>query len=211
MQVDTIPRVFVWTKFGTEAGETVPDIFRRKENERRAGRGLFLWGLGNNVGASIRLLPKDPTPEVLFSPIVSKPRPCDVSTQGVVEWTHAETLEGEAYKLPVGSLVTSRGGPRKRFHFALVCYSDHDITLLDSTAQIRASTLRNFASGNQVGSSQVTSVVARRGQSTDGRVYSVALRVELRAPYFVRLSHPVLFGDTCCPTSSVEAAIARAA
>jgi hypothetical protein len=44
-----LPEAFVWTRFGTEAGQTIDRILARKEAERIANGGLFLWGIGNSV------------------------------------------------------------------------------------------------------------------------------------------------------------------
>jgi len=191
MQDTKTPRAFVWTKFGTEAGERVPSIIGRKETERRSNGGLFLWGVGNNVGTSIKLLEKFGTPEVLFSPIASAPRACDVSPSKVVAWTAAETLEGVPFEIPIGSMVTSRAGTLRKCHFALVCYSDSELRLTDSAGKICSSALRNLASGKHVGSSQVTSVVKNSPQGEIGRVYPIAMRIKLRTPYFIRLCDPV--------------------
>jgi hypothetical protein len=192
MQASTaLPNVFVWTKFGIEAGQTVPAILKRKERERRMNDGVFLWGVGNNVGSSIRLLVNSGFPEVLFSPIVSAPRECDVSPNEVVAWTEAEALDGTPFNIPRGSLVTSRGGARKKCHFALVCYSKTELLVTNSNGSLCSAALRNLASGRQVGSSQVTSVVETRAQLECGRAYQVAMRLELTPPYFVKLTHPV--------------------
>lgn len=186
------PIGFVWTKFGVEAGELVSEIIDRKERERRENGGLFLWGVGNNVGYSINALVTQYSPEVLFSPIVSAPRTCDVSPSETFAWTQAESLEGVPFSIPDGSLVTSRGGANKKFHYALVCYSDRRLRLSSGHDEICAGSLRNLVSGRQVGSSQVTSVVARDTSQCLGRRYPVAMRFRLVAPYFIRLSRPVL-------------------
>src|ERR1043166_3534455 len=127
-----IPRAFVWSKFGVEAGEPVSGILKRKERERRLNAGIFLWGIGNNVASAIRLLAKDDFPEVLFSPIISAPRVCDISPSEVVVWTKAEGLDGSPFEIPHGSVVTSRMGARKRCHFALVCYSEAELKASDA-------------------------------------------------------------------------------
>ena len=44
-----LPEVFVWTRFGTEAGQPIEEIIERKELERRANGGVFLWGLEQAV------------------------------------------------------------------------------------------------------------------------------------------------------------------
>src|ERR1700761_2672202 len=95
-QCKPVPQCFVWTKFGTEAGQSISDILLRKERERSANGGVFYWGIGNAVGPSIlELLRKSDEPEVLFSPIKSTPRRDDVTPQRVVAWTAAAGLNGE--------------------------------------------------------------------------------------------------------------------
>ena len=182
------PRKFVWTKFGTEAGERLEDILARKERERAANGGVFLWGIGNNVGSSVGVLAKDRPPEVLFSPISSPPRICDELPEEVLLWTNAETLGGEHFDIPSGSIVTSRGGAQKKCHYALVCHSDRPLRLGNGNGRIFSGSLRNLVSGRQVGSSQVTSVVERHAREPLGRAYEVAMRFRMVYPYFVRLS-----------------------
>ena len=42
-----------WTRMQSEAGEGLPKILRRKDLERRAGAGLFFWGVGNAPARAI--------------------------------------------------------------------------------------------------------------------------------------------------------------
>jgi hypothetical protein len=202
MQDLLVPVEFVWTKFGTESGEPIEQIFARKEKERCANGGTFLWGIGNNVGPSIRALASGRPPEVLFSPIASPARQCDQSPAVIARWTAAETLEGDFFEIPRGSIVTSRWGDNKRQHFALVCYSETPLGPITENHFIHAQSLRNLVSGRQVGSSQVTSVVERIGGKGIGRSYPVAMRIALAAPYFVRLLNPVPLGASA-PLSSL--------
>src|SRR2546430_8082027 len=104
-----LPRQFCWTRIGSEAGQPLESIFRRKDEERLANNGLFLWGIGNAVGPSIaELVRRTPEPEVLFSPIRSSPRSTDVSPESVVVWTRASCMDGTTFQLPRFTLVTSR-------------------------------------------------------------------------------------------------------
>src|SRR5882672_3561301 len=122
----TLPAYFCWTRYGTEAGQDIDQIFERKEQERVANRGLFFWGIGSAVGRSIKeLLVRTDSPEVLFSPIRSVPRLADTRPTAVVAWTAADTLDGESFQLPDRSLVTSRYDPNapKRSSYALACFS----------------------------------------------------------------------------------------
>jgi hypothetical protein len=74
MDRELLPDCFCWTRFGTEAGQAIVHILQRKEQERSANDGLFIWGIGNAIGPSIReLVRRTNRPEVLFSPIKSSP------------------------------------------------------------------------------------------------------------------------------------------
>src|SRR5579884_2743661 len=88
-----LPDCFCWTRFGTEAGQTVAHILQRKEQERSANAGIFIWGIGNAIGPSIRELVRRTTyPEVLFSRIKCPPNPRDARPPAVAAWTIGETL-----------------------------------------------------------------------------------------------------------------------
>lgn len=106
------PRCFCWTRFGTEAGETVEAILARKELERQANDGVFYWGVGSSVGPGIEELVRSvDTPEVFFSPIKSRPRRVDVAPAAGVNWTWAQGLTCGAFRLPADVRVTSRWDP----------------------------------------------------------------------------------------------------
>src|SRR4051794_11590339 len=103
-----IPHSFCWTRFGTEAGEAIDEILARKETERRANHGVFFWGIGTALGPAIReLLRYVVGPEVLFSPMRSRPRQVDVAPKCVVRWRSGEGLNGAPYELPDEAIVTS--------------------------------------------------------------------------------------------------------
>src|SRR5258708_7434646 len=113
-----LPDYFCWTRFGTEAGQRIDHILARKERERVANGGLFIWGIGNAVGPSIGELTRRTTnPEVLFSPIKSEPKLLDVSPPAVVAWTAGEGLDGTPFLVPEHSIVTSRFDPISPRHF----------------------------------------------------------------------------------------------
>ena len=195
-----LPEWFCWTRFGTEAGQVVDEILRRKEEERIANAGVFFWGIGNAIGPSIReLLLRTAAPDVLFSPIKSVPRPQDVAPAAIVAWTSAETLTGERFLLPESSLVTSRydlESPRER-RYALVCSST--VPLRDSFCEdkINLSGVRNLITGRPVGSSQVTAVVQRACPQSDlASNYDILIRAKLVCPYFIRLRAPLLLTKT---------------
>lgn len=188
-----LPTAFCWTRFGAEAGETFEEILARKDAERRAGSGVFYWGIGSAVGRSLReLIARVDVPEVLFSPIAGNPRPCDVSPSHVVRWIEGHGLDGEPVLLPEHACVTSRWDPDRpeTARFALVCHSDVPLRLRDH-GELCFGALRNLLSGAQIGASQVTAVVRRElAQPVSGRPYRVALRASLVWPYLVRLGAP---------------------
>jgi hypothetical protein len=182
-----LPEVFCWSRFGTEAGEPIGSILERKERERLATGGTFYWGIGNSIGPGVEaLLGRCPAPEVLFSPIRSRPRAVDVRPPTVVSWKAAETATGESFRLPPAVHITSRLSQAAARHYALVCGSDDPVAISDH-GEISPATLRNLVSGKALGSSQVTAIVERVGDLVERAVYVVALRVRLVEPYFVRL------------------------
>lgn len=207
-----LPDVFCWTRFGTEAGQAVEAILARKEEERHANGGVFLWGIGNAVGPSLRrLLELVRSPEVLFSPIHSSPRREDVDPSCVAAWTEAEALDGSRYCLPASSLVTSAWKPGREAHYALVCRSEDDLREMRPAGSVNFAELKNLVSGQNLGSSQTTAVV-RRDTASNGspnRSYMIAIRAQLVFPYFLRLTGPVPLGGDQNATDwqSVVAAI----
>jgi hypothetical protein len=190
-----IPDCFCWSRFGTEAGQSIERILVRKEDERSANDGIFLWGIGNALGPSVRaLIEKKLTPQVLFSPIKSTPRGQDVTPQTVVAWSCGITLSGKLYTLPKHSIVTSSynmSSPTKRY--ALVCYSNTPLIPLRSTARtIAIGELVNLLSGRPVGSSQVTAVVRREASPPKaGPYYDISISANLVPPYFIELQKPI--------------------
>lgn len=198
MKLANIPERFCWTKFGTEAGETIDRILARKERERVVNGGVFLWGIGNSVAPGIRaLVQMESSPITIFSPMRTKPKAIDSAPSIVVAWRNARTLNGINWTIPRGSTVFSRGGTAigstKRTHYALVCHSDGPISAAHLPDQIRFGELVNLVSGSPLGFSQVTSVVQREhNDSNDGPAYPIGFYASLIYPYFVELSYPAI-------------------
>jgi hypothetical protein len=192
LQAQTIPDAFCWTRFGTEAGETIEEILERKEQERRDNDGIFFWGIGNSVAPGMAaLLERSDRPEVLFSPIRGKPRTMDRAPAARFTWAAGSDLGGYRFELPRTALVTSGGPPGGpgRPHYALVCTSSSPLSIDSGDAELDFLALRNLVSGNPLGVSQVTAVVrAIKGQVPSDMRYRVAMRTELAPPYFVRLT-----------------------
>lgn len=197
----TLPESFCWTRFGSEAGQSIEQIFARKEQERIANGGVFFWGIGNAIGPSmLALVRRTGSPEVLFSPIRSAPRGEDAMPSRVVAWTEARTLCGQDYTLPEQSLITSRldlQRPRSR-HYALVCYSESPLEIGVPEEKIHFGRMRNLLTSRIVGASQVTSVVCLSVEAspTKNVIYDVTLRSRLAPPYFIELRAPVPLADS---------------
>jgi hypothetical protein len=189
-----LPGSFCWTRFGPEAGEGAAQIWERKERERVANSGVFLWGIGNAVGPSVqRLLSLEASPEVIFSPIRSPPRKVDIWPGLVVRWAAGRRTDSGHYEVPVGSLVTSRfkGSYRHARHYALVCASMTSLQSDTSGEMLAFRRLKNLISGRPVGASQVTAVVQQSDRDDLGATecyYRIAVRARLVFPYFVELT-----------------------
>lgn len=191
-----LPDAFCWTKYGTEAGEPIATILARKEAERLANSGIFLWGIGNAVGPSVaQLLSEYPKPQVVFTPMLSKAARQDVSPGRTARWFRGVGLDGREYALPEQTMVTSRLSRAQAVHYALVCRTEESlIRPPDRTAPVfSAADLCNLRSGARVGSSQVTSVVRKIACAVSSVMapYRVAFSAELVEPYVVRLTEGV--------------------
>lgn len=193
-KITGLPKRFCWTRFGTEAGQGIEKIIARKERERLINGGIFLWGIGNAIGPSIQeLIQVETHPEVVFSPIRSKPRMEDVNPTQVVMWMRGRTVNGEIYDLPDGSIVTSRFSGQKisSGHYALICASSSELHVDENGEPFKFGNLRNLKSGNPVGASQVTAVVSKNEKDMGGPSYVAAMRTNLVFPYVIRLVDPV--------------------
>ena len=189
-----IPERFCWTKMGAESGEKLGQIMKRKDLERQAGDGLFCWGIGNALGDSILLLASlEGEPQILFSPMPSKAKREDAMPSGVLLWTAYYDQFGNIIPLPDHVIVTSRansGDMAKSRHFALFCFSKNCLEL-SGNGNVDVGTIRNLATGNPLGASQVTAVVRKSGDG-GGREYPIAFRASLVPPFYARLAQPVL-------------------
>lgn len=188
-----LPRFFLWNKIGTESGESLHTIIRRKEVEREACGGVFFWGVGNSVRTSLPTLRRlGQNCSAVFSEMRSKPKNIDVQPPSLLLWLGYEDDLGNRHPLPTYSFVTSRGGgvgqSTSRSHYALLCKSESSITD-KPVGEIDATTLVNIRSGLPVGYSQVTSVVARNESTTsEPMLYPVTFTAELVGLGQVRLT-----------------------
>jgi hypothetical protein len=195
-----LPAYFLWTRYGAEAGESADEVLFRKERERVANSGLFLWGIGNSMAPAIRRLlgqTGEQRPAVVFSPMRSPAKKEDQSPKAVARWTRAFGLDGREWQMPGGSVVTSRmdsaKGAKKR-HYALVCHLDSPMRPDPEGPRFSIDELRNFASGAPVGHSQVTSLV-RYTPAGSGGQYVAAVVARLVYPYVLELLAPVDVAD----------------
>ncbi len=203
----SLPRQFVWTRYGTEAGESIDLILSRKDLERYRNGGIFLWGIGNAVGKSIReLVRAEAEPRVIFSPMRSPPKPIDIAPNYIAKWTRATTLMGAEWLIPEHSIVTSRlsESRRKRTHYALVCKSTSAIQAERKDRSVAIGNLRNLITGKPVGSSQVTAVVAICDYKLPGSEYEIGFIADLVFPFFVVLSEPVKIPMNCLVTEETS-------
>lgn len=189
------PAAFCWTRMGAESGQALERILLRKDLERRAGGGLFVWGIGNGLGSGLnRLLAIEPQPQVLFSPIHGPAAAADENPIGVLLWLHYVRNDGTLATLPPASFVTSRDasgkGRVKTSHFALFCHAEEPLAAAE-LGILHFGDLRNLETKKPVGFSQVTAVVDRGGSASGDRQYPVLLATRLMHPYAARLATPV--------------------
>lgn len=184
-----------WSRMQSEAGQGLDAIVARKELERAAGGGLFLWGVGNAPAIAIKALARlgEPIP-VIFSVMKGRPKKIDVAPSRVVAWRRYLDAEGRERDLPASSIVTSRGDTgsgAKRSHYALMCRSGEPLALRrGETFDVDA--YRNAGGrGAPVGASQVTALLRKVAAPSDSGDYEANLRAELAGSYWVKLVDPV--------------------
>lgn len=177
-----------------EAGQSLEEILKRKERERRAGNGVFLWGVGNAPSTAISPLARlRVSIRVVFSAMKSKPKAADVAPSRTVVWRRYIDEHGAERQLPEGALVTSRGdsasGAKTR-HYALMCYSEEALVLRHGVP-FDPSAYRNVGgAGAPVGASQVTALLRQVEDSERSSDYEANFTAWLTGGYWVRLSDP---------------------
>jgi hypothetical protein len=178
-----------WTRMQTEAGESLDRILQRKDLERRAGGGLFFWGVGNAPARAIPKLARTAaTVDVLFSVMKSRPKVHDVVPSRVFMWQRYVSTDGVVRSIPCNVLVTSRAG-RRPCHYALMCYSDSPLAVSDM-GPFDPAAFRNYAGGGGVGASQVTALLERHAPDGPSE-YRIAMRAKLTGGLWVKLIDPV--------------------
>lgn len=201
-----------WTRMHAESGQDIRSIVARKELERRAGNGLFFWGVGNPPSRAVAKLVTDGKDiDVVFSLMKSRPQARDVTPSGVLAWQTYFDRHGVEHLLPPYVLVTSRmesGLEARTVHYALMCWSSEELRL-DEREPFDPSAYRNIGdTGGPIGSSQVTALVVRTRAESTVSDYRVNFRAKLTGSYWVRLSRPCVLGETSW--MALGAATARA-
>lgn len=188
---NSLSGVICWTRMQAEAGQGLEAIVCRKELERRAGDGLFCWGIGNapprSIGDFVR---NGESIDVVFSKMKSRPKAGDVAPSGIVVWRSFVDAAGTERMLPPHVLVTSKVKEMGRAHYALMCRADHQLALTDMGA-FDPSVYRNVSeAARPVGASQVTALLRRVATAAALPGYQINLRATLAKAYWARLSDP---------------------
>jgi hypothetical protein len=184
-----------WSRMQTEAGQTLEGIIARKEMERRAGNGLFFWGVGNAPALMINALARlgQPVP-VIFSVMKSRPKAIDVAPSRTLAWRCYIDAYGSERPLPPHVIVTSRGDSAsgaKRAHYALMCHSDDPLVIARGRRFDPAAFRNAGGTGAPVGYSQVTALLKRVGVESSSSDYEANITAWLTDSYWVRLTKPV--------------------
>jgi hypothetical protein len=183
-----------WSRMQSEAGQMLDAIIARKERERQAGEGLFLWGVGNAPSTAISALARLRLPvPVVFSTMKTKPKAIDVAPSRTVVWRSYVDEHGAERPLPPSALVTSRGdsaGGAKSRHYALMCYSDAPLELIRGIPFDPAAFRNAGGAGAPVGASQVTALLRQVADQDETPDYEANVIAWLTGGYWVRLADP---------------------
>ncbi len=177
---------FIISRMGVEAGESLDNIVARKEAERKAGSGIFWWGIGTSLGRSGFDAAKSSTEglPVLFARTVSPPRRVDVAPAEVFLWTHWENLEGRG-KIPPHVIITSHGDAGKGRHYALACRSNEPLAL-GGSRRFDPSRSRTV-NGKVMGGSQNTALLTGDPRGHETGKYSIEFEARLVVPFCPKL------------------------
>lgn len=183
-----------WSRMQAEAGQLLDAIIARKELERRAGDGLFLWGVGNAPSIAVRPLAvlKKPV-RVIFSAMKTKPKLIDLTPKRTIVWRRYVDGNGIERPLPANALVTSRGdsaaGAKSR-HYALMCLSETPLVLERGVPFDHLAYRNAGGAGAPVGASQVTALLRQVAEPASTASYEANIVAWLTDGYWVRLSDP---------------------
>lgn len=191
--------VVCWTRMHAESGQDIQSIIARKDVERRAGGGLFFWGVGNPPSRAIRgLASKADTIDVVFSIMKTKPKRRDSAPSGILAWRTYFDVNGVETPIPPHVLVTSRmenSTGMKKVHYALMCQS-HDELCLSNKRPFDPSAYRNVGdAGRPISPSQVTALAVRICAESPVSDYRINLRARLTGSYWVKLGRPCVISE----------------
>lgn len=183
-----------WSRMQAEAGQLLDAIIARKERERRAGDGLFLWGVGNAPSIAVRPLALLKKPVlVIFSAMKTKPKLVDLAPKRIIVWRRYIDENGIERPLPANALVTSRGdnaaGAKSR-HYALMCLSETPLVLERGVPFDHLAYRNAGGAGAPVGASQVTALLRQVAEPASTSPYEANVVAWLTNGYWVRLSDP---------------------
>jgi len=207
-----LTNVVCWTRMQAEAGQDIRSIIARKELERRAGDGLFFWGIGSAPSRSLRSLAATGDDiDVIFSLMKTRPKARDIAPAGLFAWRTYFDIDGAEHPLPPHVLVTSRmeiSSGTKSVHYALMCRADEELRLGDH-GPFDPLAYRNISdAGAPVSHSQVTALVVRANPESQVSDYRINLRARLTGSYWVRLARPCVLTEearTALVAASVRA------
>ena len=193
-----IPRlteVICWTRMQTEAGQELQEIVLRKENERRAGGGLFFWGVGNAPSRfASELAFKREDIDVVFSVMKSRPKVIDVAPKGILAWQTFFDFRNIECPLPPHVLVTSRAhapSRSKKMHYALICTASDELAICNQGPFDHTAYNNLGDSGLRIAPSQVTVLAKRTREVSEAAAYQINLRAKLTGSYWIRLGQPI--------------------
>lgn len=193
-QAAPIDEYVCWSRMQAEAGQALKAIVERKERERQAGAGSFLWGVGNAPAHVTNVLARAGIPvRVVFSVMKSRPKAVDIKPSRTVIWRRYLDAQGVERPLPPHALVTSRGdsaGGAKRTHHALMCRSDEPLAIKRGETFDPAAFRNAGGTGAPVGFSQVTALLRRVQFGHQNSDYEANLTAWLADSYWVRLIDP---------------------
>jgi hypothetical protein len=188
-----------WTRMQSEAGQDLDQIIARKELERRAGKGLFAWGVGSPPSTLVpQLAGARAEVDIHFSRMRSPPKADDRSPRATYVWRTYFDPYGVECPLPPHLVITSRahtaGGP-KRNHYALLCFSERRLALTD-LGPFDPDCFRNASgSGGRIGSSQVTCLLVQHRKCQETAPYRIAFSARLIGGLWVKLGDPLLLSS----------------
>ncbi len=183
--------LFVWTKIGPEAGETLEAIVARKERERQDCNGVFWWGIGNSLGQNVVAAARanGGALPVIFTRMRTPPKKIDVAPAQTWRWLAWEDERGDRHEIPPCTLITSRAPTGNRRHYALVCRSETPLNIGDGSRRFDHTRCRTLA-GKAPGASRVTALVDGSVDGQSSGLYEICFSATLVEPWFVRLARP---------------------